>query len=193
MPKIIGLTGAKGCGKDTTASILQDAYSIAGERLVRPIAFADPIKHEVMRIFGLKTIAQYDTFKRSIVQANDARIDGRHVVREIGMLMRRYDVNQFVDYVDQMINTVDDNLTRDTIWVITDLRFDNELIHLQNLGAKIVKIDRPLGNVIDTHITERGFDNNICDIIIENKTTLEEFNTQVLRVFDKKLTEWKWI
>jgi len=193
MPKIIGLTGAKGCGKDTIASILRDAYSVGGERLIRQIAFADPIKHEVMRIFGLKTIAQYDTFKRSIVQANDARIDGRHVVREIGMLMRRYDVNQFVDYVDQMINTVDDNPTRDTIWVITDLRFDNELIHLQNLGAKIVKIDRPFGNTIDTHITERGFDNNICDIIIENKTTLEEFNTQVLHIFDKKLTEWKWL
>jgi hypothetical protein len=193
MSKIIALTGAKGCGKDTTASILRDAYSISGERLVRPIAFADPIKHEVMRIFNLDTIDQYDTFKRSIIQSNNVTIDGRHVVREIGMLMRRYDVNQFVEYVDQQINSVDENPNRDTIWVITDLRFDNELIHLQNLGAKIVKIDRPLGNVIDTHITERGFDNSVCDIIIENKTTLGEYTSEVLKVFDKKLMEWNWL
>lgn len=188
MPKIIALTGAKGCGKDTVADILIDAYYAPVDRRVFRVAFADPIKHEVMKIFGLKTIAEYDTFKRSTIQSPNAWIDGRHVVREIGMLMRRYDVNQFVDYVDQKIASDDS-----AIWVITDLRFDNELIHLQNLGAKIVKIDRPLGNVIDTHITERGFDNNICDIIIENKTTLEEFNTQVLHIFDKKLMEWKWL
>lgn len=193
MPKIIALTGAKGCGKDTTASILRDAYSISGERLVRPIAFADPIKHEVMRIFNLATINEYDAFKRSITQSNGVTIDGRHVVREIGMLMRRYDVNQFVEYVDQQIDNQDKNPERDTIWVITDLRFDNELIHLQNLGAKIVKIDRPLGNVIDTHITERGFDNSVCDIIIENKATLGEYTSEVLKVFDKKLMEWNWL
>jgi hypothetical protein len=115
-------------------------------------------------------------------------IQGRQVVREIGMMMRRYDVNQFVEYVDN--KTQQD---QDAIWVITDLRFDNELIHLQNLGAKIVKIDRPIGNMIDTHITERGFDNSICDIIIENKATLEEYNRQVLHVFDKKLIEWNWL
>ena len=193
MSKIIALTGSKGCGKDTTGRILNDAYHISGKRIIRPIAFADPIKHEVMRIFNLATIEEYDVFKRSIIQSPNAHIDGRHVVREIGMLMRKYDTNQFVDYVDQRINTVDDNSTRDTIWVITDLRFDNELIHLQNLGAKIVKIDRPLGNIIDTHITERGFDNNICDVILENKTTLEEYTEEVLKIFDKKLMEWNWI
>lgn len=188
MPKIIALTGAKGCGKDTTAQILHDAYHISGERRVRPIAFADPIKYEIMRIFCLPIIADYDAFKRSTLNYNGRSIEGRQVVREIGMMMRKYDVNQFVQYVDDKIQQ-----DKEAIWVLTDLRFDNELIHLQNLGAKIVKIDRPLGNVIDTHITERGFDNSVCDIILENKTTLGEFTGEVLKVFDKKLTEWNWL
>lgn len=190
MPKIIALTGAKGSGKDTVADILISAYYTPVDGRIRRVAFADPIKHEVMRIFDLSRIDEYDIFKRSTMTMQalgGVSFDGRHVVREIGMMMRKYDVNQFVEYVDQQIAS-DEN----AIWVITDLRFDNELIHLQNLGAKIVKIDRPLGN-IDTHITERGFDNSICDVVIENKSTLEEFNNQVLEVFDKKLMEWKWL
>jgi hypothetical protein len=82
--------------------------------------------------------------------------------------------------------------SEDAVWVITDLRFDNELIHLQNLGAKIVKIDRPLG-IIDTHITERGFDNSVCNLVLENKSTLREFTDEVLKAFDKKLQEWNWL
>jgi hypothetical protein len=185
MSKIIALTGAKGCGKDTVADILLDAYSTT-DRPFRRIAFADPIKREIMHIFGLKTIAEYDAFKRSILVSNSTSVDGRRVVREIGMLMRKYDVNQFVEYVDERI------ASEDAVWVITDLRFDNELIHLQNLGAKIVKIDRPLG-IIDTHITERGFDNSVCNLVLENKSTLREFTDEVLKAFDKKLQEWNWL
>lgn len=189
MPKIIALTGIKGCGKDTVADILTSTYYVPVDRRIRRVAFADPIKNEVMYIFGLETIQQYDNLKRTVVTVNGLQaIEGRHIVREIGMLMRRYDVNQFVDYVDQQFEK-DPN----AIWIVTDLRFDNELIHLQNLGAKIVKIDRPVVNVIDTHITERGFDNSICDVVIENKSTLEEFTREVIEVFDNKLTEWNWL
>ena len=185
MPKIIALTGAKGCGKDTVADILLDTYI---DLDIRRVAFADPIKNEVMRIFDLQTIPSYDTFKRSLVTSNNHAVNGRQVVREIGMLMRRYDVNQFVEYVDQQINN-----NPEAIWVITDLRFDNELIHLQNMGAKIVKIERPTLDVIDTHITERGFDNSVCDVVIENKNTLNQFTQSVLQTFNKKLTEWNWL
>lgn len=187
MPKIVALTGFKGSGKDTVADILIQQYK---ERVdIERIAFADPIKHEVMRVFGLRSIEDYDVFKRSLVTSNNHSFDGRHIVREIGMLMRRYDVNQFVQYVDDTINS-----KQDTIWIITDMRFDNELIHLQNLGAKIVKINRPfVGSIIDTHITERGFDDSVCDVVIENRNTLEEFTSDVLKVFEDKFLEWKWL
>ena len=29
--------------------------------------------------------------------------------------------------------------------------------------------------------------------ILENKTTLEEYTEEVLKIFDKKLMEWNWI
>lgn len=186
MSKIIALTGAKGCGKNTVADILME---FGGGLNIKQVAFADPIKHEVMHVFNLQSVDEYDVFKRSLVTSNNWAVDGRHVVREIGMLMRRYDVNQFVEYVDQQIASDDD-----AIWVITDLRFDNEMVHLQNLGAKIVKINRPLADgVIDTHITERGFDDSLCDVVLQNKNTLTEFTKEVLDVFQNKFTEWKWL
>lgn len=190
MPKIIALTGAKGCGKDTTATILRNTFD-NGNTKVMSIAFADPIKNEVMRIFGLSDVYEYDNFKRSKILPNYSGagvIEGRHVVREIGMLMRRYNINQFVQYVDENFE-----MWPDVIWVVTDLRFDNELIHLQNLGAKIVKIKRKMIETIDTHITERGFDDSICDLVIENKHTLEDFAEEVKSIFNNKLKEWNWI
>lgn len=190
MPKIIALTGAKGCGKDTTATILQSTFQSDGVEVI-PIAFADPIKNEVMRIFNLNGISDYDNFKRSKLLPNYAEaniIEGRRIVREIGMLMRKYDVNQFVSYVDECIA-----MSPNAIWVVTDLRFDNELIHLQNLDAKIVKIKRQVVEVIDTHITERGFDDSLCDLIVENKLTLDDFTREVKNIFSIKLKEWNWL
>ena len=58
MSKIIALTGAKGCGKDTVADIVISAYYAPVDRRIRRVAFADPIKYEVMRIFGLATVAE---------------------------------------------------------------------------------------------------------------------------------------
>lgn len=190
MPKIIALTGAKGCGKDTTAAILRNMFHTDSVSIV-PIAFADPIKKEVMRIFNLSSVHEYDNFKRSKLLPNyngAGMIEGRQIVREIGMLMRKYDMNQFVQYVDESLAA-----WPDTIWVITDLRFDNELIHLQNLGAKIVKIKRPIIDTIDTHITERGFDDSICDLVIENKHTIEDFTEEIKNIFSIKLKEWNWV
>lgn len=190
MPKIVALTGSKGCGKDTTAAILRNTFHTDNIPVI-PIAFADPIKKEVMKIFNLSSVVEYDNFKRSKIlpNYNGANvIEGRHVVREIGMLMRRYDVNQFVQYVDESFAT-----WPDAIWIVTDLRFDNELIHLQNLGAKIVKIKRQVIDTIDTHITERGFDDSICDLVIENKHTLDDFTEEVKSVFNNKLKEWNWL
>lgn len=194
MSRIIALTGAKGCGKDTVATILQAAYHRSGEFIVRQIAFADPIKDQVMKLFELNSIDEYDRFKRTHINYQlqgyfSHAVPARHLVREIGMLMRHYDEEQFVRYVVNKINSTRD----DMLWVVTDLRFDNELKAMKELGAKIVKIVRPEVTTADNHITERGFDDAVCDIVINNTSTLETFNRQVLEVFDNKLMEWKWL
>jgi hypothetical protein len=186
-PHIIGITGNKGSGKNTVADIIGDLYHDPDKDLrFNSIAFADPIREKINYIFKLNgTITAYDDFKRSIVSTTDTdmgshSVSGRHVVREIGMLMRYYNPNQFVDYVEDKINF----LTR-VNYIVTDLRFDNELEFLKRKNAFIVKVVRDEDTATDSHITERGFDDSQCDVVIYNNGSIEELTEKVRAVFDK--------
>lgn len=180
---IIALTGSKGCGKDTVANFISELYSHKAR--CRKIAFADPIKKEIQYIFDLdpENETQYDLFKRTRVVYDlpgylTHGISGRHVVREIGMLMRRYNTEQFVEYVDRCISEHPNDL-----WIVTDLRFDNEYMFLKEKGATIVKITKP-DLPHDAHITERGFDDNLCDVVFVNDKPLHHTGMEVVKAFD---------
>lgn len=173
---VIALTGAKGSGKDTVAVIIQD---LLGSDKVKTIAFADPIKEKVCMLFNLTDTSQYDLFKRTDVSyelGNNSKhsVHGRHVVREIGMLMRSYNEQQFVEYV---VNTIKQKPHYH--WVITDMRFDNEYIALKKLDARIVKVVNSRVQTEDMHITERGFDDKLVDFVIPNHSSKEDLKATV--------------
>jgi len=187
MSKIIALTGAKGSGKDTVATLIKSKFEN-----VETIAFADPIKKVIQNIFGLdnRNNKEYDDFKRTTLtfdlpSSRMAAAHGRHVVREIGMLMRYYDSKQFTEYVKEQIAQQPHK-----IWIITDLRFDNEYTVLKRMGAKIVKINRP-SYQYDGHITERGFDDHLVDHILLNDGSVDFLDARVDIVMKHILEEWK--
>jgi len=180
MTMVIGLHGAKGSGKDQFFKAVEEAFPHLD---VRKIAYADPIKAAVQRIMTLDSEKDYDNFKRfkltySLSTAPDhiGRIDGRHVVREIGMLMRSYDENQFVRYVEIEISKAPQ-----AVWFITDLRFDNELQAIRrNPNGIVIKIKRG-GVDYDGHVTETEFPDLACDSIIRNvDLTLKQYNQLVV-------------
>ena len=191
MSLVIGLHGAKGSGKDQFFKAVKAAFPL---HTVRKIAYADPIKNEVCRIFNLKDEQEYDDFKRTQViytlpgtECSEARaVSGRQVVREIGMMMRGYDPDQFVRYVETTINE-----NPGTVWCITDLRFDNEITSIKdNLCGVIVKIKRD-GVEFDGHVTETEFEDNVCDFIVYNTNlTLDEYNELAIETMYKILDFW---
>lgn len=177
MTVVIGLHGAKGSGKDQFFKAASAAFPHLD---IRKIAYADPIKHEVCRIFDMHSEEQYDAFKRTNVSYQlpgylSHSVPGRQVVREIGMMMRGYDTGQFVRYVEDTIHTAPQ-----AIWCITDLRFDNELESIRTvLGGLIIKIKRG-GVTYDGHVTEKELPDDVCDTIINNTDlTLEQYNDLV--------------
>lgn len=172
---IIALHGAKGSGKDEFYRLVQTIFP---DLYVRKVAYADPIKDEICNIFDLQTEYQYDQFKRSDVTYQlpgyiTHVIPGRHVVREIGMLMRSYDESQFVKYVERRIK-IDD----DAVWFITDCRFQNEVDSVKQMGGIIVKIKRDVASY-DGHVTETEIADTDCDFVIENNGTIEEFSDRI--------------
>ena len=190
MMKIIALTGPKGSGKDTVAELIKQKYNTFYN--IKSIAFADPIKKVVQHIFDLNPLSvdQYDLFKRTTLDYElpgylSQKIEGRRVVREIGMMMRQYDEKQFTQYVWKEI-AADPN----ALWIVTDLRFDNEYMMLKQLGAKIVKITRPHYEY-DGHITERAFDDHLVDSILHNDEDLEYLNIRTEAVMRNIIKEWR--
>ena len=184
--KIIALTGPKGSGKDTVGQLIKEMYP---QYNPKTIAFADPIKKVVNHIFNLDNSNNYtyDRLKRATLKLADEEcfytIEGRRLVREIGMLMRSYDEKQFTDYVVGEIRYEPSNL-----WVVTDLRFDNEYTTLKGLGAKIIKIIRP-SYQYDGHITERAFDDHLVDRILMNDGDLDFLRMRVESVMRSILEE----
>lgn len=178
---IIGLHGAKGSGKDQFYRAIKAEYP---DLNIRKIAYADPIKNEVCRIFELQTEEQYDAFKRTLVSYTlpgylTHHVEGRQIVREIGMKMRSYDPTQFVRHVE-------DEIAKDptAVWCITDLRFDNELESIRKLNGVVLKIKRS-GFEFDGHVTEVEFPNLECDVILYNDNlSLEQYNNLAILEFD---------
>lgn len=165
---IFGISGFKGSGKDEFFKVLSDLVPT-----YKKLAFADPIKTQIQCIFNLQTEQEYDDFKRKEFEG----VSGRHVVREIGMLMRSYNESQFVEYVYS-------NLTKNCC--ITDVRFQNEMTFIQKLKEKnksvyLVKIKRYNSN--DDHITEQEFADAIYDFVIDNNGTIEEFKEKVIKLY----------
>lgn len=185
MSKIIFLTGPKGSGKDTVAQLIAEKYDN-----VKTIAFADPIKDVLLDLFNLATKDHYDQFKRTNISYQlpghlTEQIEGRKLVREIGMLMRSYDTRQFIDYVWKAIAS-DPN----ALWIVTDMRFDDEYLMAKQLGAKIVKITRPQYDY-DGHISERNFDDHLVDNILHNDGDLEYLKIRIDAVMNNIMREWQ--
>lgn len=186
--KIVALTGPKGCGKDTVGQLIKEMYP---QYNPETIAFADPIKKVINHIFNLNDDAgyNYDRLKRATLKLKDEEdyytIEGRRLVREIGMLMRSYDEKQFTDYVVKEIRYQPSNL-----WIVTDLRFDNEYTVLKNLNAQIVKIIRP-NYQYDGHITERAFDDHLVDHVLMNDGDVDYLKIRVESVMRGIIEEYK--
>lgn len=183
MTLVIGVCGAKGSGKDQFYRATKAAFP---QLDVRKIAYADPIKDEVCRIFNLKGETEYDMFKRTTLKYtlgdySKHEVEGRQAVREIGMLMRMYDGQQFVRYVENAIQA-----NPQALWIITDLRFDNELASIKTiLNGVVIKIKRN-GCNYDGHVTETEFPDEQCNSVLHNNNlTLEQYNQLVVAEMNK--------
>ena len=143
---IIGLHGKAGSGKDTTALLLQ---SFLPEGSTRTRAFATPLKEAAKAKFGLTDWhVNTQEGKRECVPYHGKTVrqllelEGTEATRDV------YGSNFLICRMAQEIDTAfKENIK---IFIITDVRFENEAEFIRDNGGLIFQIDRELKQELAT-------------------------------------------
>lgn len=164
----IGLIGLKRAGKNTFGDIAVKEFGY------KELAFADELKKYAKLLFP-------DHFKN-----NNKPVK---LLQDFGEGMRKIDTDIWVKLLANNFDKIDELNV-----VVTDVRHQNEVDYLRSKGFTIVKIENNISDIIDRcRATEGDFEPNlllhkseqlalrddIADITIENKGTLEEYQNKV--------------
>ena len=161
-PSIIGFIGLAGSGKDTAAqALINNGY--------RRVAFADHIKFVAGQ-------CGWDG-------AKDER--GRKLLQDIGMALRAYDEDTWVNCVqDSNAFRFNHNL------VITDVRFLNEAKFVKRNNGIVIRIVRP-GQVAENHESELKQSEVPADYEVANDGSVEDLHTKILNTLEHASTSYQ--
>lgn len=172
---LIGLGTQKQVGKDSFYKIICSNYPFLP---IKRLAFADPLKMEIyshmLEPYGLP----YDLIENKDIS--------RLLLQSWGEFRRRtISPNYWVDRLAEQLIDVDKN-----IYVITDVRYENEAEFVKKNSGFLIKIVRGSDNYQDSHSSEQsllgyqGF-----DLVLENNSTFEKFEQDVLSVFKNNILD----
>lgn len=202
--KIIGLTGPKGCGKDTVAALLRTHAGFYS------LAFADALREEVCDAWRFEPVylirpetkehplsdlalrkCQSDSFVgRMVIWASstgktldlDAPRSPRQIMQWWGTEYRRaQDPDYWTVMLERRIESL--LLSGQTRLVVTDVRFDNEAatVRAEPFGAKIWAITRPGCSVpAGSHVSETSGQRFTPDAVIDNSGDILHLRQQVM-------------
>jgi hypothetical protein len=175
---IIGFAGKKRVGKTTSANYLVDLYNFD------KYSFAQPIKEVASLLFGWDDVTLTE-YKEQVCPVWG--IKPREFLQWFGTDVMRIDaVKQFPKFkaagnfwVDKMVDNFK-NYSRSL--TIDDVRFQNEVDAIHNLGGVVVQINRTTGHS-DNHPSENQTLQGI-NYVIENNETIETLHKRISEVME---------
>ena len=168
---IVGLCGYAGSGKDTMANILVQERSFERRAFadkLKDIAYSlDPNLAEVVDILGWDVAKQIPSY--------------RGLLQELGVAVREHLGEN--TWVDAVLND------RSGIWddiVITDVRFDNEIDRILDLGGRVGEVVRVGVGPVNEHVSEGewGMRRNEFHFTIHNNKSLVFMRPKILALAD---------
>jgi len=169
---LIGLAGKARSGKDTVGKYLRDSYPAS------LYAFADPIKKACSEMFGLPLWRFYDNDTISREEVDPFwDMSPRMMTQLVGTNCGRCEIRQ-----DIWLKRAEMELKEGStypIFVVTDVRFENEMDWICDQGGVVWYVDRDEENVTNkmdngSHISEHSLNHGKIDEIINNNGTLDE-------------------
>lgn len=168
MPKLIGIAGKAGSGKDAIADHLWEHHSFL------KMAFADALKLSASSMFGIDLNYFYDRDKKEerieywgLSPRQIAQLLGTEAVRGVfgdDFWVRRW-------YLSFLLMKDTDHV------VVPDVRFELEAEFIRRLGGTILHVRRPtagLQGMDGLHVSERGIRHDSNDLVIDNDGTLDD-------------------
>lgn len=176
---IIGIAGYKGSGKDTAGSVLIDKYGF------EKISFAAPMKDLVAQMFNIDRFMLEGSDCKMRALREDPKfgaygMSGRKLLQEIGTGLR--DIVSPNIWVDMALK----NCIDDENYVITDVRFPNEVEAIHNKGGFVIGIKRPGFNG-DGHISEHSLDDIALPYIINNDESIDILKVKMDTLINARL------
>ena len=176
---IIGIAGYKGSGKDTAGSVLIQNYGFTR------VSFAKPIKDLVSNMFGIDRYVIEGSCELTRELREDPKqgaygLSQRKLLQDIGTGLRHI-VHKDI-WCDMLIKECDPNEN----YVITDVRFPNEVEAINKDGGFVIGIKRP-GHNGDGHESEHALDNTALPYIVHNDGTMEDLKLKIDRLIGDKL------
>lgn len=181
MPQLIALVGGKGCGKDTAAGVLLREYGF------KKIAFADPIKDMCLAL-GLTDAQVHDPEEKEQPVDWLGQATPRYVMQTLGTEWgrRMVDPDLWVNAVERRILRAWQNVDEPTYFVLTDVRFPNEIEMARDLGALVIHIRRGRQSWWQrlkarfAHQSERPLPVLPGDTVLRNDGTVEDLHEKVV-------------
>jgi dephospho-CoA kinase len=166
---IIGLTGYARSGKDSVAKVLTDQYGFTR------IAFADPIRDLLLE---LDPILDKGNRLSSLVseygwEIAKSQAEVRRLLQALGVGARSI-IDQEI-WVIKALRSMSDNKN----YVVTDVRFKNEMTALKLSAAQIWRVERPGVGAINSHVSESEMSTFEVDQTFINDGSLEDLEAMI--------------
>ena len=179
---IIGILGKKRHGKDTMADYLVEKYGMY------KVTLSGVLKGICKELFMFTDEQLYGDLKEEL----DSRwgISPRRAMQFIGTdVMREYATqklfphmngNYWLKRTEAEIEKLRMEHEKNIDIIVADLRFQNEVDWVNNLGGVVIKIERPSVINKDEHISEKDIDNiNHYKHFILNDTNVKDYYTKI--------------
>lgn len=180
LPAVIGITGRKYNGKDTVGNWLGLHHGY------KRIAFADALKDACRCIFGFTDEQLYGSLK----ETPDAfwKASPRTILQYVGTNLLRDQLAQIIPHIgnDIWVNVVMKQMldawktNPEQKFVITDVRFENEVKLISDLGGIMIRVKRDaINTTVDMHISELNIEKLKVDHEILNDGTVADLYEKI--------------
>jgi len=176
---LIGICGKAGAGKDTIGDYIKRHYGFHG------IALADPIKRLVKDVFVLDDHTVYDREAREQPLGQWGGWSVRKLLQFIGTELFRQNIDDAI-WVKSLWYQIKDSGEN---YVVTDVRFPNELGFLAENGGKDFISIKVIRSGHDGSVGLTGHESEAYDLqtqfIIENDGTIQDLYNEVDEIMDE--------